>query len=88
MSQQLRSAGFAGSPLAIPAPDSTRFATANGKARAVSMGEDFFIYQPARSVWGCGPGPVSEIGATWPEVSCAHGVEHGNGPVEDPVRIH
>jgi hypothetical protein len=60
---------------------------ADNNPRAVSVGEDFFIYQPARSVWGYGSGPVSEIGAIWLEVTYAHGVEHGNGPIEEPVKM-
>lgn len=53
----------------------------------VTVGEDFFIYQPARSVWGYGTGSVSNLGAVWLEVTYAEGVSHGDGPIEEPKVI-
>ena len=38
---------------------------------AVDVKEDFFIYQPPRSIWGYGDGPVTENGAIWLEVTYA-----------------
>ncbi len=55
--------------------------------QAVSVDQDSFIYQPPRSIWGYGPGSVSEKGAIWLEVTYAHGVKHGKGPIEEPTTI-
>jgi len=54
---------------------------------AVKLKQDSFIYQPARSIWGYGEGPVTELGAVWLEVTYSHGVSHseGSGPVPDPI---
>lgn len=51
---------------------------------AVDVREDYFIYQPPRSIWGYGDGPVSEGGAFWLEVTYARGLSHGGGPIEEP----
>ncbi len=56
-----------------------------GEAKTVT--EDFFIYQPAGSIWGYGNGPVSDHGAVWLEVTYAKGLAHGGGPIEDPIKI-
>jgi len=55
--------------------------------RAVRLEQDSFVYQPARSIWGYGAGPVSEKGAIWLEVTYAHGVAHSEGPIEAPRTI-
>lgn len=54
---------------------------------AVDVKEDFFIYQPPRSIWGYGDGPVSEDGAYWLEVTYSRGLSHGGGPIEEPTAI-
>lgn len=54
---------------------------------AVTVGEDFFIYQPPRSFWGYGPGEVSQLGAVWLEVTYAKGLSAGGGPIEEPVEV-
>lgn len=56
----------------------------DGNPRKVRVGEDHFIYQPARSVWGYGTGSVSDLGAVWLEVTYATSVSHGGGPIEEP----
>lgn len=56
----------------------------NDKGKAVRVEEDGFIYQPPRSIWGYGPGPVSEKGAIWLEMTWAKGLTHGGGPIEEP----
>ena len=54
----------------------------------VAVKEDFFIYQPPRSIWGYGEGPVTGVyGATWLEVIYAKGLSHGGGPIEQPTVI-
>lgn len=55
--------------------------------KAVKVSEDYFIYQPPRSIWGYGPGSVSERGAIWLEVTYAKGLKHGGGPIEDVKRV-
>lgn len=55
--------------------------------KAVKVGEDYFIYQPPRSIWGYGPGAVSETGAIWLEVTYAKGLRHGGGPIEEAKRL-
>jgi hypothetical protein len=50
----------------------------------VTVSEDFFVYQPPRSIWGYGDGPVTELGAIWLEVTYARGLSHGGGPIEEP----
>lgn len=55
--------------------------TAAGQSRRV--GEDTFIYQPPRSIWGYGPGPVTELGAIWLEVTYSTGLEIGGPRIED-----
>jgi hypothetical protein len=54
---------------------------------SATVGEDVFIYQPARSIWGYGAGPVSENGAIWLEVTYSRGVSHGGGPIEEPTVV-
>lgn len=56
-----------------------------GEVRKVS--KDFFVYQPAGSIWGYGDGPVSEQGAVWLEVTYAKGVAHGGGKIEEATEI-
>ncbi len=53
----------------------------------INVKEDFFIYQPPRSIWGYGEGPVTEHGASWLEVTWARGLSHGGGPIEDPIKL-
>jgi len=54
----------------------------------VTVKEDFFIYQPPRSIWGYGNSPVTGLyGATWLEVTYAEGLSHGDGPIETPTVI-
>ena len=54
----------------------------------VTVSEDHFIYQPPRSIWGYGDGPVSEMGAIWLEVTYARGLKHdGAGPIEDAKKL-
>ena len=55
--------------------------------RSVDVKEDFFIYQPPRSIWGYGKGPVTEHGAYWLEVTYARGLSHGGGPIETPIAV-
>lgn len=50
--------------------------------RAWRVGEDGFIYQPPRSLWGYGPGKVSALGAIWLEVTYAKGLTVGGGRIE------
>lgn len=56
-----------------------------GEATRVS--ENFFIYQPAGSIWGYGAGAVSEQGAVWLEVTYAKGLTVGGGPIEIPIAV-
>jgi len=63
----------------------------NGPAddgKAVRVDEDTFIYQPPRSIWGYGPGSVSDKGAIWLEMTFAKGLSHGGGPIEKPKIAH
>lgn len=55
--------------------------------RPFKVGEDYFIYQPPRSIWGYGSGSVSEKGAIWLEVTYARGLTHGGGPIEEPKKL-
>jgi len=58
------------------------------EGKAVNVQKDFFIYQPPRSIWGYGDGPITGLyGATWLEVTYATGLSHGNGPIENPVAL-
>ncbi len=50
--------------------------------KPVQVAEDYFIYQPPRSIWGYGSGPVTEQGAVWLEVTYSKGLEVGGGPLE------
>lgn len=59
----------------------------NSAGVATRASEDFFIFQPAGSIWGYGDGPVSEQGAVWLEVTYSEGVAHGGGPIEEPAAI-
>ena len=52
--------------------------------KAVQTQENTFIYQPPRSIWGYGAGPVSKEGAVWLEVTYAKGLSVGGGPIEEP----
>ncbi|MEE8307925.1 MAG: hypothetical protein V3R81_11715 [Gammaproteobacteria bacterium] len=56
----------------------------NSAGEAAEVKEDFFIYQPPRSIWGYGSGPVTEEGAVWLEVTYANGLAVGGGPLEEP----
>lgn len=57
------------------------------KGKAVRADADTFIYQPPRSIWGYGPGSVSDKGAIWLEVTYAKGLTHGGGPIEAPKTV-
>lgn len=61
-----------------------QFDSPDDDGAAVEVKEDFFIYQPPRSIWGYGDGPVTEKGAQWLEVTYAKGLSHGGGPIEEP----
>lgn len=63
------------------------FESPKDPGKAVTVSEDFFIYQPPRSVWGYGPGEVSQLGAVWLEVTYAKGLSAGGGPIEEPVEV-
>lgn len=52
--------------------------------KVVTLGKDYFIYQPPHSVWAYGEGPVTESGAVWLEVTYAKGLALGGGPIEVP----
>jgi hypothetical protein len=58
------------------------------EGKAVRVEENGFIYQPPRSIWGYGPGSVSEKGAIWLEMTWAKGLTHGGGPIEEPKTPH
>lgn len=64
-----------------------QFKGPNDAGTAVKVGEDYFVYQPPRAIWGYGPGPVSEKGAIWLEVTFAKGLKHGGGPIEAAKRL-
>ncbi len=49
--------------------------------------EDYFIYQPPRTIWGYGDGPVTDRGAIFLEVTYAKGLKHGGGKIEAPKRL-
>ena len=53
----------------------------------VNVSEDSYIHQSPRSIWGYGTGPVTQDGAVWLEVTYARGLEHGGGPIEEPIVI-
>lgn len=54
----------------------------------VDVKGDYFIYQPPRTIWGYGEGPVTGVyGATWLEVTYARGLSHGGGRIEEPKVI-
>ena len=59
-----------------------QFKNPQDAGEAVKVSEDHFIYQPPRSIWGYGAGPVSERGAIWLEVTYAKGLKRGGGPIE------
>ncbi len=60
------------------------FRDPKARGQSVEVEEDFFIYQPPRSIWGYGEGPVTEEGAMWLEVTYAAGLAVGGGPLEAP----
>ncbi len=60
------------------------FEAPDSRGTATRVMEDFFIYQPPRSIWGYGSGPVTEEGAIWLEVTYAQGLAVGGGPLEEP----
>ena len=63
-----------------------QFEDEDDEGTAVTVKEDFFIYQPPRSIWDYGEGPVTGVyGATWLEVTYAKGLSHGGGPIEKPT---
>lgn len=64
-----------------------RFDGPDDDGEAFTVGKDYFIYQPPRTIWGYGPGPVSERGAIWLEVTYAQGLKHGGGPIEEVKRL-
>ncbi len=61
-----------------------RFDSPEDSGQAFKVVPDYFIYQPPRSIWGFGSEPVTEKGAIWLEVTYAHGLKHGTGPIENP----
>jgi hypothetical protein len=63
------------------------FDNENASGKPEKVGRDYFIYQPAQSIWGFGPGPVTENGAVWLEVTYAKGLSVGGGPIEEPTYI-
>ena len=63
-----------------------QFQTPADAGKAYKVSEDYFIYQPPRTIWGYGPGPVTDEGAIWLEVTYAKGLTHGGGPIEEPKK--
>lgn len=57
--------------------------------KAYKVGEDYFIYQPPRAIWGFGDGPVTDEGAIWLETTYAKGLKHDDtsGPIETPKPV-
>ena len=54
----------------------------------VDVKADYFFYQPPRTIWGYGNGPVTGVyGATWLEVTYARGLSHGGGRIEEPKEL-
>lgn len=64
-----------------------RFATPADSGEVVRLTENHFVYQPPRSLWGYGAGPVTEAGAVWLEVTYAKALSVGHGPIEEPKRV-
>jgi hypothetical protein len=64
-----------------------QFKNPGDAGNAVEVKSGYLIYQPPRSIWGYGPGPVSEKGAIWLEVTYARGLTHGGGPIEKPKSL-
>jgi hypothetical protein len=57
--------------------------------KAYKVGEEYFIYQPPRGIWGYGPGPVTNEGAVWLEVTYSKGFSHaGAGPIEQLRKLN
>jgi len=65
-----------------------QFKDPSDAGKAVRVGEDHFIYQPPRAIWGYGPGSVSDKGAIWLEVTFAKGLRHGDEPIEEVKRLN
>lgn len=63
------------------------FDTPDAPGEATTATSDFFVFQPAGSIWGYGDGAVTKQGAVWLEVTYAKGVAHGGGPIETPIVI-
>ena len=66
-----------------------QFSGPTDAGKAYKVGEEYFIYQPPRSIWGYGPGPVTNEGAVWLEVTYTKGLMHtpGAGPVEELKKL-
>jgi len=65
-----------------------QFSGPDDPGRAVKVGEDYFIYQPPRAIWGYTDEPVSDKGAIWLEVTYARGLKHSEGgPIEAAKHI-
>jgi hypothetical protein len=64
-----------------------RFENPSAKSEALRVKENHFIYQPPRSIWGYGSGPVTEAGAIWLDVTYAKQLSVGDGPIEEPKRV-
>ena len=64
-----------------------QFKSPDDAGRPVKVKEDYFIYQPPRSIWGYGPDSVSDMGAVWLEVTYAKGLTHGGGAIESPKSL-
>jgi hypothetical protein len=65
-----------------------QFKNPQDAGKAYTVGEDYFIYQPPRAIWGYGPGSVSDQGAIWLEVTYSKGLKHaGAGPIEEVKRL-
>ena len=65
-----------------------QFKNPSDAGKALQVKEDYFIYQPPRTIWGYGDGPVTDRGAIWLEVTFAKGLKHGGGPIEEVKRLN
>ena len=64
-----------------------QFKDAQDPGTAYKVSEDYFIYQPPKSIWGFGEGPVTDRGAMWLEVTYAKGFKHGGGTIEKVKQV-
>jgi hypothetical protein len=66
-----------------------QFSGPTDAGKAYKVGEEYFIYQPPRGIWGYGPGPVTNEGAIWLEITYAKGFTHaGAGPIEAVKKLN